>query len=46
MDEQFIKNPENDQNNYHDTASTEPCINESPAQKKNQQFRKYLVKLI
>ena len=29
--EQFIKNPENDQNNYHDNVSTQPCINESPA---------------
>ena len=35
MDKQFIKNPENDQNNYHDTASTEPCVNESPAQTKS-----------
>ena len=35
VDEQFIKNPENDQNNYHETASTEPCVNESPAQTKS-----------
>ena len=35
VDEQFIKNPENDQNNYHDNVSTEPCINESPAPTKS-----------
>ena len=35
VDEQFIKNPENDQNNYHDNVSTEPCINELTAQTKS-----------
>ena len=30
VDQQFIKNPENDQNNYHDNVSTKSCINESP----------------
>ena len=35
VDEQFIKNPENDQNNYHDNVSTEPCIDESTAQTKS-----------
>ena len=35
VDEQFIKNPENDQNNYHDNVSTDPCINELTAQTKS-----------